>query len=300
MEEGDATDEFVGGFDPQAVRRSAIRVTGLLVAVGLIALLAPGLGTLRGHLGSASVPWLIAAVGFEALSGLSYVLMLKPIFALGMTWGAAQRLGWSELAMGSIVPASGVSGLALGAWVFNRVGVEPTIIARRSIAFYLIKGAVNFVAVAVVGVAMFVGIGPHLNPLLTIVPAIIATGVIAFVAMLPRLGPGGPAAPGAGRLRRSLVTARRTLIHAVGEADEILRRKQFAVYFGTFGYWFFDNLVLWATFHAFGVSPPITVILMGYLLGQLGGLLPIPGGIGGIDGGLVGAMVVYGIAAGPA
>ncbi|MEJ7715642.1 MAG: hypothetical protein WKF40_08060 [Thermoleophilaceae bacterium] len=33
---------------------------------------------------------------------------------------------------------------------------------------------------------------------------------------------------------------------------------------------------------------------MGYLIGQLGGLLPIPGGIGGIDGGLIGTLIVYG------
>ncbi len=37
---------------------------------------------------------------------------------------------------------------------------------------------------------------------------------------------------------------------------------------------------------------------MGYLLGQLGGLIPIPGGIGGVDGGLVGAFVIYGQPAG--
>jgi uncharacterized protein (TIRG00374 family) len=63
---------------------------------------------------------------------------------------------------------------------------------------------------------------------------------------------------------------------------------------GAIGYWAFDNAVLWATFHAFGESPAITVILMGYLIGQLGGLLPLPGGIGGIDGGLLGTLVVYG------
>ena len=33
---------------------------------------------------------------------------------------------------------------------------------------------------------------------------------------------------------------------------------------------------------------------MGYLIGQLGGLLPMPGGIGGIDGGLIGTLIVYG------
>ena len=55
--------------------------------------------------------------------------------------------------------------------------------------------------------------------------------------------------------------------------------------------------MLWATFHAFALSPPLTIVLMGYLIGQLGGLLPIPGGIGGIDGGLIGTLIVYGTAA---
>ena len=63
---------------------------------------------------------------------------------------------------------------------------------------------------------------------------------------------------------------------------------------GAVGYWAFDNAVLWATFRAFGADVPLTVIAMGYLIGQLGGALPLPGGIGGIDGGLVGTLVVYG------
>ena len=41
-------------------------------------------------------------------------------------------------------------------------------------------------------------------------------------------------------------------------------------------------------------SPELSTILMAYLIGQLGGLLPIPGGLGGIDGGLFGALVLFG------
>jgi uncharacterized membrane protein YbhN (UPF0104 family) len=52
--------------------------------------------------------------------------------------------------------------------------------------------------------------------------------------------------------------------------------------------------VLWVTFHAVGADVPLSVVLMGYLIGQLGGLLPLPGGVGGIDGGLIGTLVVYG------
>ncbi len=36
------------------------------------------------------------------------------------------------------------------------------------------------------------------------------------------------------------------------------------------------------------------MILLGYLIGQLGGLLPLPGGLGGIDGGLIGTLIVFG------
>ena len=54
---------------------------------------------------------------------------------------------------------------------------------------------------------------------------------------------------------------------------------------GAIGYWLFDNIMLYATFRAFGEDPSIGLVFMGYLVGQLGGLLPIPGGIGGVDGG---------------
>ena len=54
-------------------------------------------------------------------------------------------------ASGSIVPASGAGGLALGAWILRRGGMPAERIARRSVAFFLIKSSVNFVAVAVLG-----------------------------------------------------------------------------------------------------------------------------------------------------
>ena len=78
------------------------------------------------------------------------------------------------------------------------------------------------------------------------------------------------------------------LTTGVREAGRVVRRRDWRVIAGSTGYWAFDNAVLWATLHAFGASPAITLVLMAYLIGQLGGLLLIPGGIGGIDGGLFG------------
>jgi uncharacterized protein (TIRG00374 family) len=98
----------------------------------------------------------------------------------------------------------------------------------------------------------------------------------------------------ASRLGHGLRAVRRAITSGAGEAWAIVRSRDPRVLVGTIGYWAFDNAVLWATFHALGLSPPITVILLGYLIGQMGGLLPLPGGVGGIDGGLIGTLIVYG------
>jgi uncharacterized membrane protein YbhN (UPF0104 family) len=55
----------------------------------------------------------------------------------------------------------------------------------------------------------------------------------------------------------------------------------------------FDLAVLGVCFKALGYSPAVGMLALGYLIGQLGGNLPIPGGIGGIDGGLIGTFALY-------
>jgi uncharacterized protein (TIRG00374 family) len=56
-----------------------------------------------------------------------------------------------------------------------------------------------------------------------------------------------------------------------------------------------DIAVLWVCFRAFGSTPPITALILGYQIGYLANLIPVPGGIGPLDGGLIGALVLYGI-----
>jgi uncharacterized membrane protein YbhN (UPF0104 family) len=246
-------------------------------------------------LAGASPGWLVVATLFEGLSFASFAVMFGPIFCTGLSWRRSWQIGGSELAMGSLVPASGAGGLALGAWVLHRGGMDGQRIARRSVAFFLIKSGVNFLAVALLGTALALGlVGPELSLWLTALPAAAAALTIGAVIAIPRLGPGRPPNPEASRLRRALNATRRAVIDGTTEAFQILRSGNRRVLAGSVGYWVFDNAVLWATFRSFGLSPPLTVILMGYLIGQLGGLLPIPGGIGGIDGGLIGTLIVYG------
>jgi uncharacterized protein (TIRG00374 family) len=64
---------------------------------------------------------------------------------------------------------------------------------------------------------------------------------------------------------------------------------------GALAWWAFDIATLWACFHAFGAAPPKGVIVMSYLVGMFGNTLPLPGGIGGVDGGMIGAFTVFGV-----
>jgi uncharacterized protein (TIRG00374 family) len=283
--------------DPRRLGRKAAGAVGLLVVLLLIVVLAPGLDGVRGAVSRADPGWIAVAVVLEFLSCWSYVVMFRPIFCNRMTWRTASELGWSEVAMGSIVPASGAGGLALGAWALSKAGMPGEMIARRSVAFILIKSSVNFVAVAVLGIVMALGVGPNLSLWLTAVPAVAAIGVILAVAGIARLGEVPQPPSDASRFARTFASVRRAMIGGVREAGVVLRKRNPLVIIGAFGYWLFDNAVLWATFHAIGASPPLTVILMAYLIGQLGGALPLPGGIGGIDGGLIGTFVVFGVPA---
>jgi uncharacterized membrane protein YbhN (UPF0104 family) len=290
--------ELPDEYQPRRLLKRALPAFALLAALVLIVLLAPGLGDVRDTLVDASPGWVLLAVALEAASCMSYVLMFRPIFCNNMPWRTSFEISWSELAMGSIVPASGAGGLALGAWVLHQGGMPGERIATRSVAFFLIKSSVNFVAVAVIGTILALGLlGPDLSLWLTALPAALSVLLIAVVASLPKLGPGEPAPKDAGKLRRGVSAARKALIDGIREAGFLLRSRDWKILLGSFGYWAFDNAVLWAAFKAFGYSPDVWIILLGYLIGQLGGLLPLPGGIGGIDGGLLGTLVVFGLPA---
>jgi uncharacterized protein (TIRG00374 family) len=282
-------------FEPRRLARRTLQIVAVLAVAGLALLLAPGLGEVRDLLNEARPEWVALAVAFEAMSCVSYVLLFRPIFCQSMPWRTSWEIGFAEVGAGSIVPASGAGGLALGAWILREGGMPVERIARRSVAFFLIKSSVNFIAVAVLGTVIALGlVGPDLSLWFTAAPAAGALLVIAAVLLVPRLGPGAPVPADAGRTRRAMREVRKALVGGTREAVEILRSRNLLVIVGALGYWAWDNAVLWAAFHAFGYSPPITVILMGYLIGQLGGLLPLPGGLGGIDGGLIGTLIVYG------
>ena len=68
---------------------------------------------------------------------------------------------------------------------------------------------------------------------------------------------------------------------------------------GAVGYLLFDIGVLWVCLRAVGTSAPLLPLVVGYQVGYLANLIPIPGGVGVLEGGLLGALLLYGLPAAP-
>jgi uncharacterized membrane protein YbhN (UPF0104 family) len=265
----------------------------------LVVWLTPGLGSLRSRLSHASWGWLALGVVLELLSTLSYVVVFRSVFCPRMDWRTSYQIGMAEQAANSLLPAGGAGGLALGAWALRRGGTPADHIARRTIAFFLLTSLANLGGLILFAVAFALGIlGDDEQPALTYGFAGAAVAGIAFTLVLPTLtgryaGRRESLPADAGRVR---VVARRG-IEALGEgvrdAVSLLRQRQAGVLAGSFGYMAFDIAVLGVCYRAFGDSPSLGVLVVAYIIGQLGGLLPIPGGIGGTEGGLIGVFVLY-------
>ena len=53
--------------------------------------------------------------------------------------------------------------------------------------------------------------------------------------------------------------------------------------------------MLFACFAAAGHSPPLAPVVLAYQIGYLSNFIPVPGGIGVLDGSMIGMLVLYGV-----
>jgi uncharacterized membrane protein YbhN (UPF0104 family) len=283
---------------PRRLRRRLIQLVAVAAVIGGAVLVGPGLGTLRTRLSHASAGWLAVGVAFEVLSALSYVVIFRAVLCPRMSWRLSYQIGMAEEAANSLLSASGAGGLALGAWALRRGGMSTEYIGRRTVAFFFLTSLPNVGGVILFAGLYAVGILNHdPDPALTYgFGAAAAVGtiiVLSLPAILARRGVGDSALMRSGRVRAAARFVRYSLGQGVRDAVVLLRGRSPGVLIGSIGVTAFDLAVLGVCFRAFGYSPTLGVLVLGYLIGQLGGNLPVPGGIGGIDGGLIATFAVY-------
>jgi uncharacterized protein (TIRG00374 family) len=100
-----------------------------------------------------------------------------------------------------------------------------------------------------------------------------------------------------GRLARFAQTAANLPAAAsAGMRDALVHlRSRDPALLGAIVFWAAQILVLWAAFRAFGASPPPAVLVQAFFVGMLGNLLPMPGGVGGVEGGMIASFVAFGV-----
>jgi uncharacterized membrane protein YbhN (UPF0104 family) len=137
---------------------------------------------------------------------------------------------------------------------------------------------------------LFTGVlpGPS-NALLGLLPAAAGTAVFALFLLLPRIIDRGATQ----RLPPRIHVALDTLAASIRDTERLLLRPDWRIV-GAIGYLWFDIAVLAACLAAARSTPPLTAVVLAYQIAYLSNMIPIPGGIGVLDGSLVGALVLYG------
>lgn len=260
-------------------------VVGLLLAV-------PGLHGVAHEVSHMKLGWVLAGVGLEILSCIGYVIAFLQVFERApIRFGA--RVALSELAFGAAVSLGGAGSIAVGAWLLVERGGEPKRIAGRSAVLFLITSAVNVVTLVAAGLALGLGLvpGPS-NPWLTIAPAAVGTGALLLFLALPRV----TERLAAGREPGKMTTLLTETAASIRLTEQILFRWDWRI-IGAIAFLWCDIGVLVACFAALGAVPPLATIVLAYQIGYMSNLIPIPGGIGVLDGSVVGMFVLYGTSA---
>lgn len=264
---------------------SAVMVAGLVV-------IAPALADLPdvwGKLAAGHVGWLAFALVLEALSFVGHAILFRAVSVEGggtrIGLRASTEITLAGHAATKLFSSAGAGGIALTAWALKKSGMDGRDVAARMTTFMVLLYAVYMGALVLGGLGLYSGVLPGGGSFaLTVVPAIFGAVVIAIVASAQLVE------PGESRLRRWMVPVG----DGVRDARRLIARGNLGL-LGAFMWWAFDIAALWACFEAFGASPAVAVLVVGYFVGTLANLLPLPGGVGGVDGGMIGAFVAFGV-----
>ena len=290
-------------------RRAGLTALAALAAVAAFYFVLPrvvDLGPTLRRFTTADVWWLALGVLFEAGSYVGQAALLRGIFSTDehpVGWRTSGAITLAGAAASKVVAAAGAGGIAVTAWALRGVGIANAEVASGMVCYGVVTYGVYAVALAIAGYGLWFGLFSGAAPVaLTLVPAILATvAIVLVVSMAFVYEPAERAASrradrSSGRRAkwwRRAASVPRALHGGLLRAQAMVRRRDRSL-LGAVANWGFDIAVLWAAFHAFGHSPPGAVLVVAYFVGMLGNALPLPGGVGGVEGGMIGAFVAFG------
>jgi putative heme transporter len=294
----------------QVTRRSMwLFALFVVTALAFLYLVLPQLGGVRhtwDRLNQGDSWWIAVAVLLQVAAMASYIAIFQGVHVppgSPITFRESYLITMAGLAATRLFAAGGAGGVAVTAWALRRSGMRRREVAERMIAFLVLLYGAYLVALIVCGVGLYTGLfnGPHpfaitIGPAIVAAIAILAVLAVAFVPtdLERRLGKSTGAERAPVRWLRGLATGSASASGGVRYAGYKLRHPDWAM-LGTVAWWALNIAVLYASFRAFGQAPPTAVLVEAFFVGMLANLLPLPGGIGGVDGGMIGAFVAFGV-----
>ena len=257
----------------------------LSVAIATLLLAVPPLRGVARQIDHMQMGWLAAAAALELGSCVAFVVIFR-LFFDELPSGAARELAWAEEGSGALLPGGGVGALAVGGWLLRRAGMSTRSIIDRSSALFFLTSAVN--VAALVGAAVWLAAARgSLDLVRAGLPVAGGLAATLVVLAIPRVVARSPrrAWPG------WLIDLAAGITRALGS----VRRPSWRL-LGALGYLGFDIAALGATLAAAGRPIAAAPLVLGYLIGYLANLIPIPGGFGVLEGGLAGCLIAYGAA----
>jgi putative heme transporter len=293
------------------VERRRVLTSGLVAIALLIALylLVPrlvGLEDTWNRVKNGDPAWLALAVVAEAVSFAGYVWLLRAVSrrrdpetgeCRELPRSAAWRITLAGVAATRIVTVGGAGGIAVTVIGLRDEGFSTREASERQAIDLILLYAVFFGLIVVSGLVLAVAEEGHAA--LTIVPAAIAAVCMALTVAIS-LVPSGferNLRERWGRRGAALAAFPAILAEGVRGGWALVRRGDPAL-IGAFVWWLLDVAALAACLWAFGGSMNLFELLMAYLVGHIFNILPVPGGVGPVEGGIIGALVAFGVPAG--
>jgi uncharacterized membrane protein YbhN (UPF0104 family) len=281
--------------------KHALKLLGYAVFAYLLLRLLPSLKHALHSLEHVKWQWLVGALALEVFSEMGYVMAWRAIVDPegllerdGRGARTATRAAWAQLGGGIVLPGGSLTSIGVGAWILHHFGMPGKTIAERQFNLSFLNTAIDALALIVFGLGLAIFEREH-SLLLTLVPAAVAAFGIVAVLLIARR-----AATYAKQLEAEhpkiavSITSVATAVESTKQ--NLFHRSGFRAVLGAIGYLTFDALVLWTAFIAIHTHPlpSFAVVVMAYIIGALGGSLPLPAGIGAV-GGIAGMLIVYGV-----
>jgi uncharacterized membrane protein YbhN (UPF0104 family) len=265
-----------------------LRILTILIAVGASAALllwvAPLDEVLR-QIGHMRLRWVLAAIGLELGSCVSYVIIFRRFFPEPPP-GTSRQVAWIAMGAGALLPGGNISSAAATGVLLRRHGIGARPLIERCASLLCLLTGFGFLVNGVAGVLLLLGLpgGPH-DVSHTGIPILVSVAVLggatSVALAIRRWGDGAP------RAVRGVALG----LEGAWQAARTLHWRLL----GAAGFLCLDMGALWAACQATGHSIGIPALVIAYCIGYLTTTIPIPAGLGVLDSGLAAALVLYGM-----